>query len=131
MLDWIGFAGGLISIVPALEERRRARDAHVEETITALREAYYATVAYEEGLADGEARSRRRELDLALAWENFATKIRRYDEVLFNCLRLKGRFWREGGRRDEATRREAKIGLERIRQDAELQLLVKQPAPRL
>lgn len=131
MLDWTAFATGLIGIIPTLDERRRARDAHVEETITALREAYYATVAYEEALADGEGRSRKQELALALAWENFATKSRRYDERLFDRLRLKGRFWREGGNWDEATRRQAKIGLERIRQDAELQLLVRQPAPRL
>jgi hypothetical protein len=131
MLDWIGFAVSLLDLVPVLAERRRARDAHIEETITALREAYLATVEYEEALAAGDPRSRAQEFALARSWENFATKIRRYDEGLFNRLRLKGRFWREGGCWDEATRHDAKIGLERIRQDAELQLLVKQPLPRV
>lgn len=130
MFDWAGFLASVTAIVPTLSERRRARDLHVEGTITSLRDAYYATLKYEEELASGEERSRPHELDLALAWENFATKIRRYDEGLFNRLRLKGRFWREGGGWNDETRRNAKIGLERIRQDAELRLLVEQPVPR-
>jgi hypothetical protein len=130
MLDWIGFAGSVIDLIPTLAARRRARDAHVEDTISALREAYYATVAYEEEVIEGGPRSRTQELALALAWEKFAIKVRRYDQALFNRLRLKGRFWREGGQWDEATRRNARIALEGIRQDAELQLLVKQPAPK-
>jgi len=130
MFDWITFAAGVSEVVPYLAERRRAKDNHVEETITALREAYYVTITYEEELLAGNSRSRRQELALALAWENFATKIRRYDEPLFNRLRLKGRFWREGAAWDAETRRSAKIGIERIRQDAELQLLAKQPTPK-
>lgn len=130
MIDWNAFTGGVLGLVPYLSERRRARDAHVEETINALREAYYATIAYEECLADGEERSRQQELALALAWDKFATRIRRYDEALFGRLRLKGRFWRDGGQWDEETRRRARIGLERIRQDAELELLVRQPPPK-
>lgn len=130
MFDWAGFFSFMAAVVPALSERRRSRDAHVEGTIIALREAYYATVKYEEALASGEARSRQQEFDLALAWDTFATKVRRYDEDLFDRLRLKGRFWREGGQWDEATRRNARIGLERVRQDAELELLVRQPPPR-
>lgn len=130
MFDWTELVTFVTAVVPALSEQRRARDAHVEETVMTFRQAYYATLKYEAGLAEGEAPSRQAELDLALAWENVATRIRRYDECLFNRMRLKGHFWRDGAGWSEETMRHARIGLERVRQDAEFKLLVEQLPPR-
>jgi hypothetical protein len=125
--DWIATATSLLDAIRALLERRRERDAHVERCLQALREAQYATLSYEAKPVSKQTPEHY--LAVARAWDDLADMMRRYDQVLYDRLRLKSCFWRQGADWGEDQLSAAKIGLDQIRKYTELQLIVRQPKP--
>jgi hypothetical protein len=123
MDGWIELFGALVELIPAILEKKRDAQAHIERTLQAFNEAYYETESYFGMLEDGGEPSRERQFQVARCWDDVSHMIARYDENLANRLSLKSRFWREGAAWSPQQRQQAKIGLEQVRRDGRLLLM--------
>ncbi|MFG0584438.1 hypothetical protein ACF8C1_14480 [Pseudomonas sp. zjy_9] len=125
-MSWEAVLGVITAIIPILDSRRAQEQEHVESTLSALGTAYYATQAYFSDLEGGAVPSRREQMELAEKWDRVSILIRRYDQNLSSRLSLKSRFWREGGTWDRQQILHANIGLENVRRDGRVMLMLKQ-----
>lgn len=125
-MNWEAVLGTISILVPILDSRRAREQEHVELTLNALSTAYHATQAYFADIESGVVPSRREQMGLAEKWDHVSVLIRRYDQNLSNRLSLKSRFWREGGAWDRQQLEHANIGLENVRRDGRVMLMLKQ-----
>lgn len=125
-MDWGVILGVLPSLVQLLDSRRASEQEHVEKALAELSSAYHATRAYFADIESGAKPSSKDQMSLAEKWDHASIYIRRYDAGLASRLSLKSRFWREGGAWDRRQITLANIGLEGVRRDARVMLLLKQ-----
>ena len=117
-------------IIPILDAKQAREQDHVEGALNALSTAYFATEIYFAKVERGDDVSRADQWALAEKWDHVSNVIRRYDKNLANRIGIKSRFWSEGGTWGRQQIQHANIGLESVRRDARLMLLLKQHAGR-
>lgn len=125
-MNWEAVLGVISMLLPIIDSKRAREQEHVELTLNALSTAYYATEAYFADIERGVPPSRREQMTLAEKWDHVSVLIRRYDQNLSSRLSLKSRFWREGGAWDRQQVAHANIGLENVRRDGRVMLMLKQ-----
>lgn len=125
MDGWLSIFTALIEFIPAIGEKRRHEQDYVDTTLEALTDAYYETERYFAFINEGGVENRERQYQIAQKWDHLSNLIRKYDANLASRLSLKSRFWREGAAWSPEQVKEANIGLQKIRSDGRVLLLMK------
>lgn len=93
---WIELFSLIGKFLSFISEKKQTEKEHVEKTLLALNDAYYATKRYFADIENGKEPSRERQFEIALKWDNLSHIIYRYDKNISNRLTIKSRFWMEG-----------------------------------
>ena len=125
-MGWEIISGAVIALLAVLDSRRENEQNRVNDTLQALSDAYYSTVAYYETDFDNINTKRHEQIHLAQKWDMVANLTRQFDVNIASRFRLKSRFWQDGEAWSNSKIKGAKIGLENIRKDARFLLIPKQ-----
>jgi hypothetical protein len=121
-LSWEVLLGYVVALLPALEARKEKEQDRVNETLDALSDAYFSTVAYYEAPCQN---ARHAQIELARKWDRVTNLTRSFDRNLSSRFSLKSRFWQDGEAWSDDKHKGARIGLESVRKDARFLLIPK------
>jgi hypothetical protein len=111
----------VLRAVNLIPRERRNRTVEEEDALTALSDAYHATLQYYEFLK-AHPRDATQEIGIAHKWARVGILLKKYDPTLAERLDAKSRYWREGATWSDKIIHEAGIGLEDIRREVNLRV---------
>jgi len=110
---WTSIFQTILQALSLFPRDKAARTEAQEQALIALSEAYHATHKYYSEIERGE-RDYSKELDIAEKWYRVSVLLKKYDPDLSRRLRIKSRFWHDGGTWSSDQIRDAGISLEGV-----------------
>ena len=118
-LESVPLLSALLKALADIDAREDRKSEHVERTLRGVIEAASETLKYEAWRdANNGERDKEREIDLSSRWYMAAVPLNGYDRDLADRLGKKGAYWLNPGKWTQHEIRDARIGLDTVREEA-------------
>jgi hypothetical protein len=120
MTDPLSIISTIWGVVMGIAARWEKRSDHEEKTIVAVSKAFHATEKYYATLKKKKKKNDpEKEWELAALWEEASIYLRKYNIELSRRVGIKGHYWRDPSKWSELEVADARIGLDRVKDEVD------------